>query len=616
MHSFRGITSGLCRKVKSFSTTAEKFVTKSRYPLPALESSIVNKPLPQFILDTFLQPERKHELAIVDGSTHKSLTFNEAYNGCYSLADSLKDFGVKKDDVVAIMSPNHLYYMSMFLSIPLVGGISTPINPLYSEKEIDYQLDVTNANVIFVHPICVDKVLNVVENRRKNKEHKDNKGNASEMKVIVIDLDLPAEHTKALQKHNNNNNNNNIHYLSQLLTTQSISYKYDHNAYLATIHDPENLVTLPFSSGTTGRSKGVMLTHKNIIINILQIIEMEGKHLQATSSNKQGRLLIPLPFFHIYGLTAGMLMPIYIGAQLIFLPQFELSLFLQTIERYRITRSFVVPPIVLQLAKHPSVSQYDLTSLQCLMSGAAPLGSELQCNTAKRLNCIVKQTWGMTELSPVGTITPDDLITSMESLQGTAGQLLPETEAKVINVHTGESVPYHTEGELLLRGPQVMKGYLHEPEATRNTITEDGWLHTGDIATIDEEGWIYLKDRMKELIKYKGFPVPPADLEALIATMPQVKDVIVIPIPDEEAGEVPRAYVVKQETNGSTNSDAVVFTEQDVIDFVYQHVAPHKRLRGGVVFVESVPKSPSGKLLRRLQIEKDKQLFPELYANN
>jgi acyl-CoA synthetase (AMP-forming)/AMP-acid ligase II len=172
---------------------------------------------------------------------------------------------------------------------------------------------------------------------------------------------------------------------------------------------------------------------------------------------------------------------------------------------------------------------------------------------------------------------------------------------------TGADLHYDQEGELLLRGPQVMKGYLNEEEATKKTIRADGWLHTGDIGYFDGEGWLYLKDRMKELIKYKGFQVPPADLEALIATMAEVKDVIVIPIPDEEAGEVPRAYVVKQESASKS------FKESDVVEYVHKNVAPHKRLRGGVIFVDSIPKTASGKLLRRLQIEMDKQLFPELY---
>ena len=207
----------------------------------------------------------------------------------------------------------------------------------------------------------------------------------------------------------------------------------------------------------------------------------------------------------------------------------------------------------------------------------------------------------MTECSPVGTVTPDWMVESVEKLHGTSGQLAPDSEGKIVHPQTGEDLPYDQEGEIFLRGPQVMKGYLDNEDATKATLTEDGWLRTGDIGYFDDEGWLYLKDRLKELIKYKGFQVPPADLEALIATMPQVKDVIVIPVPDEEAGEVPRAYVVKQD-----NAPAD-FKEEDVIKFVEKNVAPHKRLRGGVVFAASVPKSPSGKLLRRVQIDIDRQ---------
>jgi acyl-CoA synthetase (AMP-forming)/AMP-acid ligase II len=234
------------------------------------------------------------------------------------------------------------------------------------------------------------------------------------------------------------------------------------------------------------------------------------------------------------------------------------------------------------------------------MSGAAPLGGGLQEACASRLKCLVKQSWGMTELSPIGTITPDFMVKSIDYIKGKSGQLVPGTEGKLVDAVTGVDLPSSSEGELLLRGPQVMKGYLNNPTATAATIRPDGWLHTGDIARFDADGWVSIVDRNKELIKYKGFQVAPAELEALIGSMPQVKDVIVIPVNDEEAGEIPRAYVVKQDNCPAD------FSDKDIFAFVHEKVAPYKKLRGGVRFVASVPKSASGKLLRRVQIQMDR----------
>jgi acyl-CoA synthetase (AMP-forming)/AMP-acid ligase II len=344
-----------------------------------------------------------------------------------------------------------------------------------------------------------------------------------------------------------------------------------------------------------------MLTHQNLVSNVLQALPFEGNFLKSPKRAERGTLLCPLPFFHIYGLTAGLLVSTYVGSKLIFMAQFDLIKYLEIIQTHKVTRGFVVPPIVLALTKHPVVDRYDLTSLECLVSAAAPLGFDVQVACAKRLKCLVKQAWGMTEISPCGAITPDDMVVAVEKLHGTSGKLVPGSEGKIVCSQTGLDLDPTQEGELMVRGPHIMKGYLNDKEATEKTIRADGWMHTGDIGRFDKDGWLYLTDRMKELIKYKGFQVPPAELEAVIASMPEVKDVIVIPVPDDEAGEVPRAYVVKQD-HVSKDFDA-----DDIIEFVHANVSPHKRLRGGVIFTDVIPKSPSGKLLRRVQIEIDRK---------
>jgi acyl-CoA synthetase (AMP-forming)/AMP-acid ligase II len=454
------------------------------------------------------------------------------------------------------------------MGISLTGAIPSLINPAYSETEIRYQVENAKSKFIFAHTSCLDKVIS---------------SNEGKLPIIVIDNNETKVDENLVKNHK-------LLLMSDLCSVKPLKSKYNHGEELLKNFDCDSTVTLPFSSGTTGRSKGVILTHKSVISNILQFANIEPKSI----------VLFPMPFFHIYGFGIALLCSHHIGSKLVFMSAFDFQLYLQLIERYKITRGYVVPPIVLSLAKQPVVDNYDLSSLKCLVSGAAPLGVEMQETCAKRLGCIVKQLWGMTELSPLGTIIPDDMFTKTEELHGSSGPLIAGTEGKIINTETGEDIDPCQEGELLIRGPQVMKGYLNNPEATANTITPDGWLKTGDIGCFDERGWLYIKDRLKELIKYKGFQVPPAELEAIIATMPEVKDVIVIPVLDEEAGEIPRAYVVKQP---NCSSD---FGEKDIIKFVEGHVAPYKRLRGGVRFTDAVPKSPSGKLLRRVQIDLDR----------
>lgn len=291
----------------------------------------------------------------------------------------------------------------------------------------------------------------------------------------------------------------------------------------------------------------------------------------------------------------GMCMPLMVAAKVVLMPSFDMIKFLELIQSEKIARAYLVPPIILGLTKHPVVAKYDLSSLKCVLSGAAPLGADVQNECAKRLNILVKQGWGMTELSPVATITDER---QEDNATGSCGFLLPQTEAKIIDLETRQTIAPTELGELAIRGPQVMRGYLNNKAATDDIMLEDGFMLTGDIAHFDEKGLLYVVDRCKELIKYKGFQVAPAELEALIGSMPEVKDVVVIPALDDSAGEVPRAYVVKQ--------DGAQLTEDQVAEYVASKVAPHKKLRGGVVFATEIPRSASGKILRRVQVQMDR----------
>jgi acyl-CoA synthetase (AMP-forming)/AMP-acid ligase II len=353
----------------------------------------------------------------------------------------------------------------------------------------------------------------------------------------------------------------------------------------AAIDPARDVVALPYSSGTTGLPKGVMLTHRNLVANILQFHEM----FDMTSDDV---VIAVLPFFHIYGLQVILNGTLRTGATLVVLPRFELETFLRAVQEHRVTVAFVVPPILLALAKHPAVDGYDLSSLRQILSGAAPLGAELARAAAARLRCSVVQGYGMTETSPV---THTNSGPAIETKPGSVGALVSNTEGRIVDPASGGELGAGEQGEICVRGPQIMKGYLGRPEATAAMIDAEGWLHTGDIGYADDDGDFFVVDRLKELIKYKGCPVAPAELEALLLTLPAVADVAVIPSPDDEAGEVPKAFVVTR----------AQVTPEELMAFVAERVAPTKRVRR-VEMIDQIPKSPSGKILRRVLVDRER----------
>jgi acyl-CoA synthetase (AMP-forming)/AMP-acid ligase II len=297
------------------------------------------------------------------------------------------------------------------------------------------------------------------------------------------------------------------------------------------------------------------------------------------------RVLGVAPFFHATGFGVVANGVLDGGGTVITMPRFDIEQMLELIQTHRITAVVVVPPIVLALAKHPAVDRYDLSSLRFVACGAAPLGGELQQACARRLGCPVVQGYGMTELTAGVAIWPVDLPVR----PGAAGRLLPGFEARVVDVGTGVDVPPGAPGELWWRSPSAMNGYLGDPAATSAVIDADGWVHSGDIGRIDPDGALFVLDRLKELIKVKGFQVAPAELEAVLRTHPNIAEAAVVPMPDERAGERPKAFVVRAGELDAT----------EVMAYVAQRVAPHKRL-GAVEFIDAVPTSPAGKTLRRL----------------
>jgi acyl-CoA synthetase (AMP-forming)/AMP-acid ligase II len=506
--------------------------------------------IPETALTPFVM-QRAGELAakpaLIDGPTGRAVTYSQFADAIAIVAYNLAQRGFKKGEVLGIISPNCSEYGIVFHATALLGGIVTPINPLYTHYEIAHQLKDARARFLFCTPLCLEK------------------SRQAAFEAGVEEMFVFGEGDDATP-------------FAELMVDNGRETQVE-------INPREDLVALPYSSGTTGLPKGVMLTHYNLVANLCQ---MEGlDYFYETDT-----LICVLPLFHIYGLVVVLNMGLYTGATVVLMPRFDLESFLQAAQDYEISLAHIVPPIVLALAKNPIVDNYKLPKLKTIFSGAAPLGEDLTRECMDRLGCNVRQGYGMTETSPVTHSSPAP---PRELKFGSVGVPAPNTECKIIDLDTGETLPPGERGEVCVRGPQVMMGYLNRPDATAHTIDSEGWLHTGDIGYADEDSHFFIVDRAKELIKYKGFQVPPAELEAVLLTHPCIADAAVIPCPDEEAGEVPKAIVVLKQP---AESDAI-------LEYVAERVAPHKRIRY-LECVEKIPKSPAGKILRRVLVEMER----------
>jgi acyl-CoA synthetase (AMP-forming)/AMP-acid ligase II len=344
--------------------------------------------------------------------------------------------------------------------------------------------------------------------------------------------------------------------------------------------DPGDLAVLPYSSGTTGMMKGVMLTHRNLVANIEQA-------WNSMPIGEDDVLVGLLPYFHIYGQTVVLNMGLAKGAAIVNMPRFDLEQLLEIVEGHGVTWLHVAPPVILAIATAPQVEGRDFSKLKLVISGAAPLDADLAGRAEERIGAPIRQGYGMTELSPVSH--KSRLARVEETPPGSVGALVPNTEARLVDPETGTDVERGEEGEIWVRGPQVMKGYLNNPAATSETLAANGWLRTGDIGRVDENGFFFIVDRLKELIKYKGYQVPPAELEAVLVSHPKVKDAGVIAMHTEDGEEAPMGCVVVE---GDVEGD-------ELLEYVAERVAPYKKLRR-IEFVDEVPKSPSGKILRRV----------------
>ena len=491
--------------------------------------------------------------AIIDGPTGRTLTYAQLVDGIRRAAAGLTAHGFARGDVLGIYSPNVPEYAIAFHAVATLGGVATTVNPLYTERELAQQLTDAGARYLLTVGPLLEKAR------------------------------AAAAHVPAIRE---------IFVLGEAALDGATPFAslLDHGDQppSVTIDPRADLVALPYSSGTTGLPKGVMLTHHNLVSE-LSLVEGRPDHVFPGPTDT---LLAFLPYYHIYGIVIFLNFALWRGATLVSMPRFDLEQYLELIQRYGVTYLHLVPPVALALARHPLVDKYDLSTAKWALSSAAPLAAPTAEAFTARLGTRLIQAYGMTEVSGathLGTAVLDRLKPT------SCGTLLPNVECLVVDTATGDALERGAQGEIWVRGPLVMRGYLGQPAATANTIDPEGWLHTGDVGYVDADGDLFVVDRVKELIKYKAMQVAPAELEAILLDHPAIADAAVIPSPDEEAGEVPKAFVVLK----------TPISAEEIMAFVAERVAPHKKIRQ-VQFIDAIPKSPAGKILRRTLIDAER----------
>ncbi|KAK0466425.1 amp dependent CoA ligase [Desarmillaria tabescens] len=543
---------------------------------PALNVDIPNLTVPQFVLDSphELRPHRKSDIPwFIEDGTGRTLCHAEVHQRTQGLANALSlRWGLPENDVVCIFSPNHIYYPISIWAVHRLGGIITPANPSYTVDELIHQLQTANASAIIVYSAFLPTAMEAARTVGIPKDH-----------IVLIDGPGNSTYT-SVENLMEYGNSKPINFTERKLNPGESKTK---------------LAFLSFSSGTTGKAKAVEIPHRSIVSNVLQnTAHMSGErdpHKRMTPGDVS---LGVLPFYHIYGLIVTLHYALFSGLSIVVIPKFSFKGFLRSIQRHRITHLFVVPPQVVLLCKYPAIGDHDFSHVKFLMCGAAPLSGDLYVQLAKVFpNAMIGQGYGLTETA-TSVVAMDP--TKLHGTIGTAGQLLPGIVARVVKAD-GSLAREGEQGELIVTGPSMAPRYKNNEEATKSTFV-NGWVHTGDEVII-RNNEIFVVDRLKEMMKVRGFQVAPAELEGHLLLHPFVGDCCVVPVPDDYSGELPLAYVVLEpglRKRIGANPNEIHKVKAALIKHVADSKVQYKWLAGGVEFIDAIPKNPSGKILRRV----------------
>ncbi|GFP80142.1 4-coumarate--coa ligase 1 [Phtheirospermum japonicum] len=498
-------------------------------------------------------PNHRSRPALINAATGESFTHADIDLTARRVASGLHNLGIRKRQVIMLLLHNSPEFVFVFLAASFIGATATTANPNYTAAEIASQANISRPKLIVTHACYAEKVNRLVEELGA--------------KIVVID-DGPLPPSPETIR------------LSELMRSDEKSLP------AVEIHASDTAALL-FSSGTTGLPKGVMLSHKNIVTCIAQKVDGENPNFHVDG---QDVTLCVLPLFHVFSL-AMVLVNLRAGAAVLIVPKFEINALLELIQRYRVTIAPFVPPILLAVAKSPAAAaKFDLSSVRKVYCGAAPMDRKLEAVVRAKLpNATIGQGYGMTEAGVI-SICLGFAKKPLKYKSGSCGTVIRNTEMKIVDPLSGASLSRNQTGEICVRGDSIMIGYYNDPEATKKTIDNDGWLHTGDIGYVDDDDELFIVDRLKELIKYKGFHVAPAELEALLIAHPSICDAAVVPMMDEDSGEVPVAFVVP--SNGS------IISEYEIKQYISEQVVSYKRINR-VFFTDEIPKAPSGKILRK-----------------